>query len=78
MGWLWGQGTTAKKPLKKRKNIPAPAQASALASYQQAMGTGGRPVGWEVSPELGHGDFLPVLLKAETAVRGLFLLLTRR
>ena len=42
------------------------------------MGTGGCPVGWEVLPEAGHGDFLPVLLKAEPAVRGLFLLLTQR
>lgn len=42
------------------------------------MGTGGRPVGWEVLREPGHGDFLPVLLKAKTAVRGLFLLLRQR
>lgn len=60
-GWLWGQGTTEKEPLGKRKNIPAPAEALGLTSHQRAMGMGGCLVGWEVLPELGNGDFLPVL-----------------
>lgn len=74
----FGDERSAKGPLRKRKNNRAPAQASAPASHQQVMGTGGCLVGWDVLLELGHGDFLPVLPKAETAVQGLFLLLTQR